>query len=882
MDMSRTGIGKKVVLAALCAALALFADAAENWNPKADPAAVVECGNARFTVLADRLIRMEYSPDGTFEDRATLTFVNRRTDVPKFTVARADGGCTIDTGRVRLAYRGGDFSFATLSAAFDGGTWRFGDEDRGNLMGTRRTLDKVSDFDSLMRPLVYEQTKGNATRIEMEKGLLSRDGWTVVDDSANHVFVPVEGHWREWVEPRNRPAGARDLYLFAYGHDYRGCLGDYVKAAGRIELPPRWAFGYWWSRYWLYTESELRDLVDKMVEMGIPLDVLIVDMEWHETWGLGDPLAYDEFGQWVGWTGYTWNRRLFPHPDRFLAWLHGRGLRVAPNLHPASGIPPMEACYGDFCADYGWTGTNAVPYRMGEMKWADSYFRTVLGPMEKEGVDFWWLDWQQWGTSKVVPGLNNTFWLNHVFNRHMAERKGGRERPFIYHRWGGLGSHRYQVGFSGDCKIAWSMLETIPWFTATSSNVGYGYWGHDCGGHHHPAPGDGTNADLFLRWLQAGVFTPILKTHSTKDVEIERRVWMYPDAMDDLKAALRLRYRLAPYLYTAARAAYDTGVSPCRPMYYDWPEEDAAYDPRAQQYMFGDDILACTMARPMDPVLRLTEGRWWFPSGTWYDVETGDFVEGGAVREFRRSPSENAWFVRAGAVLPLYPDEVMNVGRADGRRMALLVTPGAESGAGKLYEDDGVSADYDEACARTAFAWRRDGTRLTLEIGPRQGSYAGMPARRTWEVRLPGRMPPKAARVNGRPAKWTYCGRDLELRVETGDVDPSAACTVEVEFAAEALGDERRLKGVRGAMRRAKAVSDELKRQMRRYSKFANVPGSFFDFAQFGDCLEQDLPSAHALLDRYEAGRRAFAKDFERLRAHFEPDPARRIAAYLW
>ena len=152
----------------------------------------------------------------------------------------------------------------------------------------------------------------------------------------------------------------------------------------------------------------------------------------------------DEYGQRIGWTGYTWQKELFPNPSNFLRWVKKENLKTALNLHPASGIQPYEASYKDFVKDYEWSDTTkSVPFHIDEAKWADSYFNTVLGPMEKEGVDFWWLDWQQWKESKFTPGLSNTFWLNHVFFNH-AKEKADNERPFIYHRWGGLGSHRYE------------------------------------------------------------------------------------------------------------------------------------------------------------------------------------------------------------------------------------------------------------------------------------------------------------------------------------------------------------------------------------------------------------------------------------------------------
>lgn len=520
-------------------------------NPVADARATVTCGNARFTVLTDRLIRMEHSPDGVFEDRASFVFVNRRLPVPAFKVARTDAGCTIDTGSLVLAYAGGAFSSESLKVEGKGArpfSWRFGDKDRDNLLGTTRTLDTVGDRSSLL------------TR--MEKGILSRDGWTVVDDSAGFLFEPTDDHWRRWAAPRPDKSRA-DLYFFGYGRDYKAALGDYVKVAGRIPLPPRYAFGYWWSRYWPYSDDEIDDIVATLDGLGIPQDVMIIDMDWHDTYGLGRQSAFDDVGQRVGWTGYTWKDGLFANPRSFLKRLHDRHLKIALNLHPASGIQPMEDCYARFREAYGWQGTNAIPYRLSEAKWADCWYGEALGRIEQDGVDFWWLDWQQWLTSKYVPGLSNTFWLNHTMAHHESEKRdaaGRALRPLIYHRWGGLGSHRYQMGFSGDTLVRWSMLAAIPWFTATSGNVGYGYWGHDIGGHMDPQ-GAGHEPEIFTRWLQGAVFTPLFKTHSGCTPEIERRIWKYPDHFETMRETFRLRYRLAPYVYTAARAAYDTGVS---------------------------------------------------------------------------------------------------------------------------------------------------------------------------------------------------------------------------------------------------------------------------------------------------------------------------------
>ena len=230
-----------LVLAMLMLPLSAFA---EN-NPKADEKAQIIVGNARFTVLTPQMIRMEWSEDGKFEDRSTLTFVNRKLDVPQFKVKQSKSKLTITTSNVTLTYKkGAKFSAENLSAeilvAGKKVVWHYGDVDTQNLMGTTRTLDGYYG---------YNHPKNRKKRLsEMETGLLSRGGWTVIDDSQRHLFVPVESHWKNWVECR--PEGDRlDLYLFAYGHEYTKALKDYTRVAGNIPLPPKYVFGYWWSRY---------------------------------------------------------------------------------------------------------------------------------------------------------------------------------------------------------------------------------------------------------------------------------------------------------------------------------------------------------------------------------------------------------------------------------------------------------------------------------------------------------------------------------------------------------------------------------------------------------------------------------------------------------
>ena len=833
-----------------------FSTVAGN-NPKADDKAQVVIGNARFTVLTPQMIRMEWSTDGKFEDRATLTFVNRKLDVPTFKVRQTNSKVVITTEKVVLTYlKGEKFSADNLKAEFTVGDkrviWYYGDKDSLNLMGTTRTLDRY--YGSQDNPRSYKR------RSSMEPGLLSRAGWTVIDDSQRHLFVPVDNHWKNWVECR--PEGDRlDLYLFAYGHEYTKALKDYTRVAGAIPLPPKYVFGYWWSRYWQYSDNELRDLVETMRSLDIPIDVLIIDMDWHETWGLTiKNTKYDEYGQRVGWTGYTWKQQLFPSPENFLSWCHKQSLKTSLNLHPASGIQPFEEPYKRFAKAYDWKEADkGIPYKMSDMKWADTYFDEVLGPIEKQGVDFWWLDWQQWANSKYVKGLSNTFWLNHTFNHHMAEKSN--ERPLIYHRWGGLGSHRYQVGFSGDTYIAWESLAFLPWFTATASNVGYGYWGHDIGGHYfYKDDVNKVDPEMYLRWLQYGVFTPVFKTHCSKDANIERRIWQFPNHMFDMRAAMHLRYALIPYIYTSAREAFDTGVSICRPMYYTYPENELAYSMK-EQYMFGNDILVAPIVSPVDKATGLATRKVWLPRGKrWFNMASGKMYEGSdELVDIYCTQAENTYFVEAGSIIPMYPKSVRNLQQSI-NSYVLTFVPGGD-GEATIYEDDGKSKEYSTAYATTKISKRTEGNKVVITIAPREGKFEGMSATNSYELRLPANYPPKSVRVDGKEFKynryaevgeWGYDGYTLAPYILVGEIDNAKGCTVEVEFADGDLEQSSRLYGIQGVVNRCVPLTAEFKLVYGEYyDSMANLPDFYMNVSQAPNFIMEHLQSIHKSVENY-------------------------------
>ncbi|MCD6204707.1 MAG: DUF5110 domain-containing protein [Candidatus Marinimicrobia bacterium] len=757
----------------------------QEYNPVADPDAVVKSGNARFTVLTPGLIRMEWAGDGIFEDRASLVFVNRKLPVPKYKTKTKRGWLQLKTEKLTLQYKigNGRFSEENLRIEFnkDGvpKEWIPGMENKGNLLGTIRTLD---GFDGT---IMNWSTK---KPIALKPGILSRDGWVLIDDTNRPLFDNSDWQWVT-VRPEKE---SQDLYFFCYGSDYKTALKDFISVAGKIALPPKYAFGIWWSRYWEYTDLEFRELIKEFEIHNVPLDVLVVDMDWHITskpeWYKDGKKIKDQAGEQIGWTGFTWNRNYFPEPKDFLRWTEEKGLKVCMNLHPASGIQPHEEKYPEMARAMGIDPATKqyVPFDIVNRDFAENFMKIILHPMEADGVDFWWLDWQQWSTTKI-PGVNPTFYLNYVFFSDMERRN--KKRPIIFHRYGGLGNHRYQIGFSGDAFINWKSLDYQPYFTATAANVGFGFWSHDIGGHMY---GEST-PELYTRWVQFGAFSPILRTHCTKaghEGGIERRIWAYPlEYFYAMREAFLLRKALLPYIYTAAREAYDTGISMCHPMYYEYPKEENAYR-FPNQYMFGDDLLLAPVTQPIGQDSLFVQKDIWLPDGEWIEWHSGTVLKGEKVVQRSFCIDEIPIYVRAGAIIPMVPEP--ECGKTDDDHTLILnVFPG-KSGECTIYDDAGDDNQYKNgACSFTHVVSTNTGKSQKVLVEAVKGRYPGMPESRDYEIRFLNRFPPESVRINGIEIpyqadgganSWRYNGNDQSIRVYTSEMSVHRNVKIECRF----------------------------------------------------------------------------------------------------
>lgn len=813
-------------------------------NPIANKEATVISGPARFTVLTNKIIRLEWQEDGNFQDQASFVFINRNLPVPHYELQETNDSIIIKTDKLQIHYKKGTekFNDQNLKITYKlNERWKHWypskqkEKDSLNLKGTVRTLDAI-----------------NGENITLPNGLLSRSGYTLINDSNQPLFDNSNFAWAE-ARPDNN---AIDWYFLGYDHDYKGILHDYTKIAGKIPMPPKFAFGYWWSRYWAYTDEDLKNLVNQFENHTIPLEVLVIDMDWHKTWGHSwVNLQKDQSGEAKGWTGYTWNPTYFPDPESFLNWTEQKGLKTTLNLHPASGIQPYEEPYQRMAKAMGIDPSSKkyIPFDITNKKFAENYMNLVLDPLEKQGIDFWWLDWQQWSTT-TIPGVTPTWWLNYVFFTRM-ERKN-KARPLIYHRWGGLGNHRYQIGFSGDVISSWESLAYQPYFTTTASNVGYGYWSHDIGGHinstHRP--------ELYTRWMQWGAFSPILRTHVGKNTEAERRIWAYDYPYERaMREAIWKRYELIPYIYSMSRKAYETGLSIMRPMYYEFPEKQEAYQAKSQYY-FGDELIVHPITKEIAKDSLLTSTKTWLPQGEWINMYTGQRITGDTIFEESFALNEVPVYVKSGAIIPMQSitDVLHKKGEKENRRVLTVFT--GNNGKAIWYDDEGNTNSYQQqSFTKTNLIHTEpDEKTVVIEIGRTRGTYKEMPKKVNYEIHLPNSWPLNSVSLNGKTLSkenYTYEGKTLSNIIILPETGLKKKLTVKITFPYSTK--DNLLNQMQGNIKRIDQAVKSLQhlvnapREINNYKSEVWAPQNLIALGQIGRRIELEPQKAHKYLENF-------------------------------
>ncbi len=728
-----------------------------DCSPLAPEKQTITKGKTRLTVITPCLLRVEVQNEGKFCDEPTQSVWFRDFCKTDFEVKESNGIIEIKTSGTKFVYSLKSNKMLRIELS-DGRTVK--NYKSGNLKGTCRTLDITAGI------------------IRLGDGVCSKNGVAILDDGDTLAIKP-DGS----ILPKDNKGS--DKYYFAYGNDYIGATTDLYKLTGKVPLIPRYALSNWWSRYKDYSQAEYLSLMDKFKEEEIPITVATVDMDWHwvkikEKFGkdahkVTKHLNFMEYvyDVWsVGWTGYSFNTDLFPDPDGFIRKLKDDKYHVTFNIHPSMGVRWFENQYKDMCKAMGQNPDEKKPVKFDitDKTFTENYFDILHHPFEKIGVDFWWIDWQQ-GKNTNTPGLDPLWALNHY---HFLDNAKDNHRPLILSRFCGAGSQRYPLGFSGDTTQTWKSLDFQPGFTATASNVAYPWWSHDIGGHCMGKRDD----ELYLRWVQLGIFSPVMRLHSTNNEFAGKEPWKFSGPVEKIaKDALRLRHKLLPYIYTMNYRTHTECRAICEPMYYAYPEDKSAYECK-NEFFFGTELIVAPITEHTCEKTNLAGVNVWIPEGRYTDIFTGRIYKGNRFVKMYRDIETIPVLAKEGAIIPMDTNDRTN-DCSNPEKLELWVYRGNNTFT--LYEDDGETLSYQNGeYLKTAFTVAENGNKVTFTIKKTEGDSSVAPEKRTYFVKLKDIANADiSVSINGQSA-------DTVIRKgQTLEVEISAENSATVEIAAE-------------------------------------------------------------------------------------------------
>ncbi len=622
----------------------------DKKRAKANEKNVIKGDKFRFTVLTERLIRLEYNDKGNFIDDPTELVLYRDLETPKFDVIDNSNFVSISTSYFKLTYIKGK--------SFLGGKASPANNLKVELLGTQNYWYygklEVRNFGIPNSSLAEGGTKGT--------GLYSADGMASIDDS-NTPILNEDGT----TAPNNEVR--IDTYLFMYNNDFELALKDYYKITGFPALVPRYALGNWWSSNEDYDDLKLKVLVDEFEKKEIPISILILDKDWHKRKKRGK-----EFLK----TGFTFNENYFKNPKAMIDYLHDKKIRLGLSLNPLEGINEENTYYNEAIKYIMPDGEGKIPYNILDPKFVDVYLKLFIHPLDNLGVDFYWLD--------NIDNKNNLTMQKHYQFYDMT--RDYKRRPLLLSEGDAFAPHRYPVLYSGKAEVSWDTLRKIPFYLNRSFNNGAPFWAHDISGYFKGTEDN----ELYIRSLQLGVFSPILKFGIDKGKYYKREPWKWDIKTYTIaKDYLNLRHRLVPYIYSEAYKYHKFGNQLIIPLYYKKKEyyDDALF---SNEYSFGEELFIAPIITPKDTVMNRVVHKFYLPEGIWYDFVTGKKFPGGKIYTNFFRDEDYPVFVKSGSIIPLATPKSIN-DMTPPEDMEINIFPG-QSNSYTLFEDDGESDLY--------------------------------------------------------------------------------------------------------------------------------------------------------------------------------------------
>jgi alpha-glucosidase len=488
---------------------------------------------------------------------------------------------------------------------------------------------------------------------------------------------------------------AANLYLWPAKTMYDGASG-YVKLTGRPKLPPRWAFGYLQSQWGWADSAYISNVLTKFRTHKLPVDAFIFDFEWYTT---TPDYSVKKEGK-EGYSDFTFNPKLFPHPAKQIAEMKSQGLKFIGIRKPRLG----NAAALDTARKNGWlmnpnTDSRDLNFSNATLR---KWFEKKTKPMLNAGVDAWWDD-------EGESYYTCYYWWN-TAQRDLLASARPNYRHFTLNRSFSPGNQRFGYStWSGDIPSTWSSLADVPKDLLNFSLAGMYYGSCDIGGFQ------GTpTKEMLVRWFQAGVFLPIMRSHSNIGTTARFPFLWGNDGEAAMRKALDLRYQLLPYIYSLGHEAYTTGAPIMRPLVMEFPADTTVAN-ITDEWLVGKGLLAA-------PLLNSGGKRKiYFPNDTWYDYNTGDIIRGPKTISVDEAIDEIPVYVRAGTILPVGP-AIQYSEQHSNTPLEIHIYPG-KNGSFKMVEDDGVSYNYTKGDIRTTTYYWNDKTKtLTWVVG---GRYSG-------------------------------------------------------------------------------------------------------------------------------------------------------------
>ena len=603
---------------------------------------IIQGKKFRFSILTDRLIRLEYNEKGIFEDRPTSKVIFRKFPKVNYTITQSEMIIQLATSYFTVAYvKEKPFGSSKLTPGSNlkinlnntEHLWYYGHPEARNFGGITYSLD---DFNG---------------KLKFDKGLYSTDGFATLDDSKSYI-IDANGNFI------NREENSIDIYIFMYRKDLGLCLKDYYALTGTPMLIPRYSLGNWWFKNQPYTNQELEELLMKFKEEDIPISTLLL--------GKNILIQDDPFTINEKLLNITRLKQICNHYQLKL------GITTNPRLPIKPGTPTATA--------------------LGQMG-IDTSKNYSLFPIDKNNINIYdglgLKTWLSLGIDSIYIDDNNKKESNDLskINHHTYAMYSllQNKRGVVLTRNHNESIHREGIIFTGNTLVDWNTLSILPKYFQTASNNAISYVATPIGGYY----GGIENFELYIRYIQFGVFSPMLILASDNGKYYKREPWRWNEAqLAIIRKYLKLRNKLIPYIYTEDYIYYKSGSPLIQPLYYKYPKiyDEPNYK---SQYFFGSEMLVCPIIKKKNPIMDRVVQRMFIPEGIWYELESGKKYLGNKYYMSFYKDEDYPVFVRQGSIIIMSLDETTELPK----NLEIVIYPGS-NGSYQLYEDDGITNNY--------------------------------------------------------------------------------------------------------------------------------------------------------------------------------------------